>query len=115
KSSDCLAAGIKLIILARRRADFTRQQFQDYWIETHIPLALGGPHTRERLLSLELCLPNDVPIAATRAALFDGASAMFFESAAAFQSEFAGEYYREVLANDEPRFSDGANSRALMV
>jgi hypothetical protein len=114
-STDRLLAGVKLVILARRRADFTRQQFHDYWVGTHIPLAMNGSHTRERLLRLELCLPTNEPMRGVKLAPFDGASAMIFESAAALQAEFEGDYYRTVLAVDEPRFSDSANSRALLV
>ena len=29
---------IKLVFCARRRADFTREEFQDYWINNHAPL-----------------------------------------------------------------------------
>jgi hypothetical protein len=107
--------GIKLMILAQRRADLTPTEFFEYWLRTHIPLALQGPHTRERLLRLELCRPGAHRLTGLPMAPFDGISSMVFTSAADLQQEFESDYYRNVLAADEPRFSDSARSRALFV
>jgi hypothetical protein len=46
---------------------------------------------------------------------FDGIGTILFASQESMAAEFAGSHYREVMAPDEPRFTDPARSRAMMV
>lgn len=107
--------GVKLIILPRRRPDLSLQQFSDHWINKHVPLALKGPGTRDRLARMEVCPAAGVSLPGLNTAVFDGASAIRFKSAQALQEEFQSDYYRDVLAPDEPRFTDASASCSLMV
>lgn len=115
RETDGVAEGVKIIILPCRKAELSRQQFSDYWLNTHVPLALNGPGTRERLAHLEVCPSAGISLAGAADAVFDGASAIRFGSTQALQQEFASTYYHEVLAPDEPKFSDASRSFSLIV
>jgi hypothetical protein len=107
---------VKIITLPVRRAGMTLADFDHHWVHVHSGLALQGPQTRERLQRLEPC-PRDeaVSFAAFAEAPFDGAGTIEFASRADLQAEFAGAHYREVMAPDEPRFTDPSRSAAMMV
>lgn len=106
---------VKIITLPVRRAGMTMEAFAHHWIHVHSGLALQGEHTRARLLRLEPCPTDGQHFAGLAAAPFDGAGTIEFASRADLQAEFAGAHYREVMAPDEPRFTDPARSSALMV
>ena len=106
---------VKIITLPTRKAGMTPQAFAHHWIHIHSVLALDGPGTRERLQRLEPC-PSDNEVATGfPAAPFDGAGTIEFAERKDLQVEFASDYYRDVMAPDEPRFTDASRSCALMV
>ena len=89
-------------------------EFADHWTGDHARLALGGPHTKERLLRLE-DMPAPSPATSRLAAgPYDGVGAITFASLDALAAEFGSEYYRSTLAPDELRFTDPAASAALL-
>jgi hypothetical protein len=109
------AKPIKLIVLPVRRSGMTVEAFIEYWTVTHASLALNGPRTRERLRRLEAC-PQDARLPEGLAsAPFDGVGAIQFDTLEDLNLEFSSDYYRDHLAPDEPRFTDPARSRGLMV
>lgn len=109
------ADAIKILTLPVRRQGMTMDEFAEHWIVTHAGLALAGPGTRERLLQL-VSTPADRRDFPTFApAPFDGIGIIQFDSLESLKAEFAGDHYREVMAPDEPRFTDPARSQAMMV
>ena len=105
---------VKVLVLpvAARRMRF--QEFVDHWTGEHARLALGGPHTKDRLLRLE---DTPAPMPATSrfaAGLYDGVGAITFASLDALAAEFGSEYYHSTLAPDELRFTNPAASAALL-
>ncbi len=77
-------------------------------------LALGGPHTKDRLLRLE---DTPAPASATsrlERGPYDGVGAITFASLDALNAEFGSDYYRSTLAPDELRFTNPAASAALL-
>jgi len=105
---------VKVLVLpvALRRLRF--QEFVDHWTGSHARLALGGPHTKERLLRLE-DMPAPTPATSRlESSLYDGVGALTFASLEALAAEFGSDYYRENLAPDEVRFTDPATSATLL-
>lgn len=105
---------VKIVVLpvAARRLRF--QEFVAHWTVEHARLALSSPGIRERLLRLE---DTPAPISSTTRLArgrYDGAGTLTFSSAAALAAEFEGDHYRDVLAVDEPRFTDPAFSAAFV-
>lgn len=106
---------IKIITLPVRREGMTLEAFGDHWLNVHSALALEGPRTKERLQRLEACPSDNSRVTAFSAAPFDGAGSIEFASREELQAEFSSQHYRDVLAPDEPRFTDPSRSCALMV
>ncbi len=106
---------IKILTLPVRRAGMSMASFAKHWIVTHAGLALAGPNTRERLLLLTTTPADGHTYPAFELAPFDGIGIIKFDSAVSLNTEFASEHYREVMAPDEARFTDTAQSRAMMV
>ena len=106
---------VKIVTLPVRPAGLSRQAFVDHWIDIHSALALQGPDTRSRLKRLENC-PATLPLPPfLRSVDFDGAGAIEFGSQADLAAEFASDHYRNVMAPDEPRFTDVRRSCAIMM
>lgn len=106
---------VKIITLPVRRDGMTLAAFSEHWLHVHSALALAGPHTRDRLVRLEPCPRDGSSIDALPTAPFDGAGLIEFASREDLQAEFASAHYREVLAPDEPRFTDPSKSCAMLV
>jgi len=108
------ASAVKILILpvAARRLRFA--EFADHWTGAHARLALGGPHTKERLLLLE-DMPAPAPTTSRlERGRYDGVGAITFASLDALSAEFGSDYYRSTLAPDELRFTNPAESAALL-
>lgn len=106
---------IKVLTLPVRRPGMSMEHFAQHWIEVHARLALSGPGAAQRLSALHSCPADGEPLPGLAAAPFDGIGTIRFASRASLDAEFASSHYREVMAPDEPRFTDPARSRAMMV
>lgn len=106
---------VKILTLPVRRAGMEMDDFVRHWIEVHAQLALSGPGVTERLAALISCPADPEPLPGLSPAPFDGIGTILFQSPESMAAEFAGSHYREVMAPDEPRFTDPARSRAMMV
>lgn len=100
---------LKVIYQSVRKATLTPLEFQKHWLEVHSPLTLQGPTMRQHVQRVEFC-PAGAP-----GGPCDGVGAIWFDTLRHLQAEFGSEYYREVLAPDEARFTDPARSRGFMV
>lgn len=106
---------VSLLTLPVRRRGMTVDAFAYHWLVTHAGLALSGPETKERLIRLVSTPADRQRFPGFDTAPFDGCGTIQFANAAGFQLEFASPHYREVLAPDEPRFTDPVRSRMMMV
>ena len=106
---------VKIFTLPIRRAGMTFAAFRSHWIDRHAGLALDGPGTRERLLQLASTPADRVSWDMCVTAPFDGIGVIQFDSPESMAAEFASEHYRNVMAPDEPLFTDAAKSAALIV
>jgi hypothetical protein len=104
---------VKILVLPVARRGLTTQEFRDHWTGTHAELALGGPRTKERLARLE-DTPSDSAPSLFKRTQYDGIGAITFESAGTLRAEFESDYYHQVLAPDEARFTNPDFSRALL-
>lgn len=104
---------VKILVLPVARRGLTVQEFRNYWTGTHAELALGGPRTKERLVRLE-DTPSDSTPSIFKRTQYDGIGVIAFESADALHAEFETDYYRQILAPDELRFTNPDFSRALL-
>lgn len=109
------ADAVKILTLPVRRDGMDMAAFVHHWLVTHAGLALEGPNTRERLLSLVSTPADGRSVAEFTRAPFDGMGVIRFDSLASLNAEFASPHYREVMAPDEPRFTKPEASRAMMV
>ncbi|WP_263588026.1 EthD domain-containing protein [Sphingopyxis sp. GC21] len=106
---------VKILTLPVRRAGMSQADFGDYWIHSHFSLAIGGPGTSERLRQAVTCPADGCVLVPFGAAPFDGIGTIVFDNMADLEAEFSSAHYRDRLAPDEPKFTDPAKSRAMMV
>ncbi|GGC01418.1 hypothetical protein GCM10011494_19980 [Novosphingobium endophyticum] len=106
---------VNILTLPVRRAGMAMADFFEYWSVHHAGLALAGQGTRERLVNLASCATDGRVFGGLASAPFDGIGNIVFDSGASLAAEFASDHYRLNMAPDEPRFTDPAKSRAMMV
>ncbi len=95
----------KAMILLTRRDDMSAQEFRDWWLNQHAPLAQQLPDVR-RITFNVVDAPND---AANNAAAgvgggagggqIDGIAELWFDSQAAFEAAYATETGQRVVAD----------------
>lgn len=101
---------IALIVAARRRADLSRDEFVDHWLNRHGPLVLSVPEFA-RYLKRYVLHPYDADGAGQSLVLgaeseYDGVGELWFDSHAAMVSAFSEPRYLEIIRPDEDRFLD---------
>lgn len=106
---------VKIFTLPVRKPGMDMEAFTHHWLEVHAGLALDGPGTRERLARLISTPADRLGVPRFETAPFDGCGVIQFVDKAGFGAEFASAHYHEVMAPDEPRFTDPASSRVMMV
>ncbi|WP_313800896.1 EthD domain-containing protein [Sphingobium sp.] len=101
---------VKLLLLAVRRAGMTVADFRDYWLHHHGQLAIAAPGAQEYHRRVEYCPIDALSASPFADTSFDGLATIQFHGQAELQAALCGDYYRDVLAPDEPRFSDRERS-----
>lgn len=101
---------ISLIVAARRRADLTREEFVDHWLNRHGPLVLSVPEFAKYLKRYVLH-PFDADGEGHSLVLgavpeYDGVGELWFDSHAAMIAAFNEPRYLEIIRPDEDRFLD---------
>lgn len=81
-------SAFKAVILLRRRDDMTPEQFRQWWLHEHAPLAAQLPGVR-RIVFNAAADNDDV----------DGVSELWFDSEQAFVDAYATELGQQVAAN----------------
>ena len=84
----------KAIILLRRREDMTHDEFAQWWLEEHAPLAATLPGVRRLCFNL-----------ADDGGAFDGVSELWFDSREDFDAAYATEIGKEVAADSMAHLS----------
>ncbi len=78
----------KAIILLKRRADLTHQQFETWWLTQHAPKAAELPKVRKIIFNL-----------AEDGGAYDGVSELWFDSKEDFDNAYATEIGKAVAAD----------------
>ena len=99
---------VKVIVLLPRRGDMSREDFQQYLRETHLPLVTRLPGLRRLVVNWVLPDPNEPPPA------YDAVSEDWFDDAAAMGAALASPEAQAVAA-DMPNFLDPSRSAFLVV
>lgn len=83
---------IKLVEFVIRNPDLTHEEFAEYWLETHSPLASELPGLQRYVTSLPVD-PDESE--------YDGVLELYFTDREALSSAFGSETGQEVLADAE--------------
>jgi uncharacterized protein (TIGR02118 family) len=91
----------KAMILLTRRDDMSAQEFRDWWLNQHAPLAQQLPDVR-RITFNVVDAPNDSATGAPGGQVdgqVDGIAELWFDSQAAFEAAYATEIGQQVVAD----------------
>jgi uncharacterized protein (TIGR02118 family) len=105
---------IKLSAFLTRRADFTRKQFNDYWLDKHAPLVRSFPEIQANVRKYVQQvasdgLPDGIPVIS-----YDGIGELWFDDLEGALTAMTSENYRTIVAEDESRFLDRSKTRILL-
>ncbi|HSF95968.1 MAG TPA: EthD domain-containing protein [Thermohalobaculum sp.] len=114
---------IKLVMCLHRRADLTREQFLDYWLNKHGPFFQKNANTmraKKYVQAHTIDTPLNAGLRESRGMQpeFDGVAEVWFESEAdliAAMSSAEGQALSAALLEDEGNFIDHARSSAFLV
>lgn len=84
----------KAIILLKRKADMTHDEFKTWWLDEHAPLAAQLPNVRKICFNL-----------ADDGGAFDGVSELWFDSKEDFENAYATELGKAVAADSMAHLS----------
>ena len=114
---------IKLIMCLYRRSDLTREQFQDYWLNSHGPFFMqnaDGMAAKRYVQSHTIDTPLNEMFRESRGLLpeCDGVAEVWFESEEAMVAAMStpdGKKLGAALVEDEVNFIDHSKSSAFLV
>jgi uncharacterized protein (TIGR02118 family) len=91
----------KAMILLTRHDDMSSQEFRDWWLNQHAPLAKQLPDVR-RITFNVVDAPNLTAVGAPGGPVdgqVDGIAELWFDSQAAFEAAYASDLGRQVVAD----------------
>ncbi len=101
---------IALIVAARRRADYTREEFVRYWTERHAPLVLSVPefarHLKRYVLHPYADGSDGDALVLGALPEYDGVGELWFDDQASMIAAFNEPRYLEIIRPDEDVFLD---------
>ncbi|WP_305984725.1 EthD domain-containing protein [Roseibium sp. MMSF_3544] len=114
---------IKLIMCLTRRADLSREQFLDYWLNQHGPFFMENAskmRTKRYLQDHTLDSPLNTMMRDSRGMMpeFDGVAEVWFDSEEDLveaMSSAEGQAFSAALLKDEGNFVDHSRSSAFLV
>ena len=114
---------IKLIMCLARRSDLSREEFQNYWRNSHGPFFMENAsvmRTRKYIQSHTLSSPLNAGMRESRGMMeeFDGVAEVWFESEQDLMEAMGSTEMAELgpkLVADENNFIDHARSSAFIV
>ena len=80
----------KAIILLTRRADMTHEQYEQWWLNTHVPLAKQLPGLRRAVFNVVQNPSTGEP---------DGITELWFDTREAFDAAYATDIGKQVVAD----------------
>lgn len=80
----------KAMILLTRKSDMTHEQYEHWWLNTHVPLAKQLPGLRKAVFNVVQNPQEGDP---------DGITELWFDSQEAFESAYATEIGEHVVAD----------------
>jgi len=89
----------KLIILLKKKSTLTEEQFAEYWVETHAPLAKKMPGLRRYVVNVVTPPPNREPE-------YDGVVELWFDNVTDMKKAFNSPE-GQATQNDTERFTTG--------
>lgn len=99
---------LKVFVLLRRREGMSREEFERYWRERHLPLVAKIPGLRRLVLNRVLPDPNGSPPA------FDAVVEDWFDDRQALSAASASPEWEAVVA-DAPNLLDMARFQILVL
>lgn len=109
------AARIKLLLLGMRREGMSQTEYRDYWINHHGKLVSAAPGAQQRHYRVEYCPIEQISDIRLGKPLFDGIATIQFHTAADQLASLEDQYYYQVLAKDEPNFSNAEQTYGTRV
>ena len=114
---------IKFVMCITRHPDMTREEFKDYWMNSHGPFFMKNADkmgAKKYIQSQTIDSPLNEGIKASRSILpeFDGVAEVWFESEEALiegMSSPEGQKLGALLLEDEKNFIDHSRSSAFIV
>ena len=114
---------IKMVMCLRRRADTTREQFQDYWLNKHGPFFqqnAADMRAKKYVQSHTVDTPLNEGMRSSRGMLpeYDGVAEVWFESEEDLMEAMnspEGQKLSAALLEDEGNFIDHSKSSAFIV
>ena len=114
---------IKLIMCLTRRADLSREQFQDYWLNKHGPFFqenAGTMRSKKYVQSHTINSPLNDGMRESRGLLpeYDGVAEVWFESEEDLMAAMSSPEMEELsaaLVEDENNFIDHSRTAAFLV
>jgi len=112
---------IKLMFCARRRADLSRVEFQEYWLNHHGPLFQKFAETYKAVRyvqshTIDSPLNANIKKARGMSDEYDGVGEIWWESEGDFLEAISspeGQKLRTIFLEDEAKFVDMGNSAAF--
>ena len=99
---------LKISVLVTRRSDLTLEQFEHYWNDHHTPLLMSMPEMHglvRRYVQLHRVDVPGLPVAS-----FDGVAEIWVDDLDAAMALLTSESYTSIVAEDEERFLDRAQT-----
>ena len=114
---------IKFVMCIHRHPDMTREQFQDYWMNSHGPFFMenaGTMRTKKYVQSHTIDTPLNEGLRRSRGMLpeYDGVAEVWFESEEALMNGMSSAEDQKLsaaLLEDEGNFIDHSKSSAFIV
>ena len=98
---------VKYMAFINRADGQSREEFEKYWLEKHVPLALKTPGLLGYKASVSIGSANGDSLkkAELDAAPFDGVAEVWFESVAAFSRSFRDPFWNQIRADYYQNFA----------
>ncbi|MFK4299649.1 uncharacterized protein (TIGR02118 family) [Arthrobacter sp. GAS37] len=97
---------IKMNVFLTRRADLTREEFNEYWTNIHTPLLAAMPANAENARKYVQLHSTGEQIPGLPSASYDGIAEIWVDDLAGAKALFVNDYYDTVIAVDEANFLD---------
>lgn len=97
---------IKFIILLRKRADMTQEEFVQYHKNSHAELFKSLPEVQQYVRKYVQCHTLNVDLPGLPPPAYDGTTELWFDSVEDIAKVFTAPRYLELIRPDEAKFLD---------